>query len=1293
MSSLSFARPSSAAFLKSGRILHPFIINFLALCTMWVPLASGQTGPPTFEANMFETTEERYFKGNASVPAGMAWSLERSLFLAPAPARPQSWIPMATGFGNYLAPGYRSMLFDPGNQNLRHQFFTKLQFFPLLPIQPPPNAIGMGPRPQYRFNHVSLRYRASDGHSFAFWRDRLTPSSALLMAEFVPDDLNLGDPAGTGRQPFDAGCRTGAPTDLYPIYLSYTVFPLGTADVVGAPSSLAGENAAVRSFIVAHAAEIEHGVWPPLNSTPPPPPSPVTLDQRSFFRLKTGSPYPADGNNNGIPNTIESEFNYSNTALRHLIISEACFFRTASNATELIGGEAADWVEIWNPTTSTLSTAGYYFSDNSNLTLVSGDRKQFPLPVRNLAPGEYLIIHCTEEGQPRLASSDPLFAITAAIDLNELGEKVYLKQQTGPSTLKVVHSLDPFSGLAANGGPFPTRAIANISYGIQSSTVGSNQYGWFEHPTLAGLNLSPILPTGSGQLIACAEPKIEDATSSLGSPVDLRGRVFRSSSFTARLRHADPAATIVYTLNGTEPTGQSAIYDPANPIVISGTTILRAKAVKSGLLPSSVITRTFFHTPSVASQRAPTFKQGDLSDLLVNPVVASTETAPTPVEEIFDDPAAPDPAPSALIPRANLLAGYAPAGGVLEQLEARPTIAITFPSFGQQYYNGESPDTTTGAPVSVEYIDPANPAAYSQENAYIRIAGQHPVPNDYTHKNSYHLLFKKSINLKGTNRWQTETGAGATTSLVFPGSSVSSFTRLVLRNPSMDDYASVCTWSCGDKVYIRDSWMKENQRAMGGFTARRRWVHVLLNGYYWGLYDLEEHHNTDTISDHLIAAQPGLTTEQKLAYAAKNVLFLDYGIDNTPEPAAEASWNAVMDAATSAIDSVSSYRSVTASVSSGGPTVTVPLAAHGLQTGDLVTVHTGAAIGGISGGNLSSSSRPVTVLSSGIFTYVAVSAATANSTGTLANLSTSPAAPYLAVTNQLDIPSYVDYVATLSLTGKNDHGTRQFRGWRHPVDQRWRLIAWDGDANSFIDGGVVGVPTILETEDKLHPPNPLLPVALDLVPHEILKFHPLYRAAFDNRLRFQLSPSSANPAPGVALSQANIMARYDAVAGDFRRTLECEAMRWGRTYAQDRMKEWRGQVKRFRDGDGSMAGPPGPAPYANGYVRQTRSNLKQIARDARLINDIPPPVITVSGTTATITRTSGTGRIYFQKAASIDDPRAFLIGEPVYTPPYLGTAAPTIVSGDRYISARVYGPDIDGELGWSALAVLDLLNP
>ena len=83
---------------------------------------------------------------------------------------------------------------------------------------------------------------------------------------------------------------------------------------------------------------------------------------------------------------------------------------------------------------------------------------------------------------------------------------------------------------------------------------------------------------------------------------------------------------------------------------------------------------------------------------------------------------------------ANLLAGYSAAGGVLEQLEARPTLAISYPSFGQTYYNGESPVITTGAPVSVEYIDPANPAAYCQENAYIRRAGNHPVVEDFSGK-------------------------------------------------------------------------------------------------------------------------------------------------------------------------------------------------------------------------------------------------------------------------------------------------------------------------------------------------------------------------------------------------------------------------------------------------------------------------------------------------------------------------------------------------------------------------------
>ena len=66
------------------------------------------------------------------------------------------------------------------------------------------------------------------------------------------------------------------------------------------------------------------------------------------------------------------------------------------------------------------------------------------------------------------------------------------------------------------------------------------------------------------------------------------------------------------------------------------------------------------------------------------------------------------------------------------------------------------------------------------------------------------------------------------------------------------------------KTYINDAWMKETQRALSAnlpfSTVQRRWVHVFINGYYWGVYDMEEHFDADTISAHLLAALPANAT-------------------------------------------------------------------------------------------------------------------------------------------------------------------------------------------------------------------------------------------------------------------------------------------------------------------------------------------------------------------------------------------------------------------------------------------------
>lgn len=73
-------------------------------------------------------------------------------------------------------------------------------------------------------------------------------------------------------------------------------------------------------------------------------------------------------------------------------------------------------------------------------------------------------------------------------------------------------------------------------------------------------------------------------------------------------------------------------------------------------------------------------------------------------------------------------------------------------------------------------------------------------------------------------------------------------------------------------------------------------------------------------------------------------------------------------------------------VKKGRSLVTVTKTAHGLKTGDLVTVVAGAAIGGISDPNLSVTNAPVIVLGANQFTYTALASATSDAQGVLTSV-------------------------------------------------------------------------------------------------------------------------------------------------------------------------------------------------------------------------------------------------------------------------------------------------------------------
>lgn len=232
--------------------------------------------------------------------------------------------------------------------------------------------------------------------------------------------------------------------------------------------------------------------------------------------------------------------------------------------------------------------------------------------------------------------------------------------------------------------------------------------------------------------------------------------------------------------------------------------------------------------------------------------------------------------------------------------------------------------------------------------------------------------------------------------------------------------------------------------------------------------------------------------------------------------------------------------------------------------------------------------------------------------------------------------------------------------------------------------------TYLNPGDNVSPLPPGAPprgfLEPQLRPHEHLKFHPQYRTRFDQRLtQFLKTPPPGGGPP--LLSQAALLARFDNVAQDFRRTLECEVMRWGEFQS------------RFQQTPQPQPAWELPAKWENNIntVRNTvpsaklllaRNTLKEQARESRLLNDIPPPVITVNGNTATITRPAGgTGRIYFEIGEGERDPRTFLVGDPEHSPPHDSQQFPTLSVSTRCVAARIYGPDIDGAPAWSALTV------
>jgi hypothetical protein len=319
-----------------------------------------------------------------------------------------------------------------------------------------------------------------------------------------------------------------------------------------------------------------------------------------------------------------------------------------------------------------------------------------------------------------------------------------------------------------------------------------------------------ILPELSGssnqmtpRYFAAATPGKFNVSGSVNFVADTQfshDRGFYDAPFSVTITTETQGATIHYTTDGSTPSEADG-NDYTGPIPVNTTTCLRAMAFKPGWISTNVDTQTYIflynviHQPSNPSKFPSTWGS----------VGADYEMDP----DVVNNPLYRD------LMRDSLLS--------LPTMSIVTSIDYLFGSSGI-YSNPWLEGVAGERPTSVEWIYPDGTTGF-QVDAGVRIYGGAFRGMELTRKKSFRLLFKR-------NYGQTKLEYP-----LFGENATDKFDTIILRAGANDAWNN---WGAGNTQYIVDEFMRRTQLATGNPSAHGTFVHLYLNGLYWGLYNAVE---------------------------------------------------------------------------------------------------------------------------------------------------------------------------------------------------------------------------------------------------------------------------------------------------------------------------------------------------------------------------------------------------------------------------------------------------------------------
>ena len=436
-------------------------------------------------------------------------------------------------------------------------------------------------------------------------------------------------------------------------------------------------------------------------------------------------------------------------------------------------GSTPDWIELWNPNPFEVALAGHGLSDDA------GEARKFVFGSDVIEAGGYLVVDAAAEKRDGVTATG--FRLG-----RESGGRVIL---SGPG------------GAILDDLVYPSQ-VGDVAFG----RFRGEAFRYWVEPTPGRVN--------EGKMV---EGFVEDTRFSLG-------RGFYREPQWVEIESPTPGAVIRVTTDGSEPSPDnpsSRVYDGA--IQITGTTVLRAAAFRDGWEPSNVDTQTYLFADQVGEQSvAP-----DGFPLQWVPNLSGVQ-AGVPAFSHFRM----DPRVLASLPGTD-------SDGLAFDLEAAlsalPSISLVmeaeemFDPVDGLHVNARQRGRAWERKVSFEVIDPRTGTSV-QADCGLRMHGGW---------NRFPEMLKKSFRLY----FRSEYGDARLDYPLFPGSGVDEFDRLILR--SGNGKAWVSPWralagggnSLERVTYLRDQLVRDLQGATGNASIPGTFMHLYLNGHYWGIYN------------------------------------------------------------------------------------------------------------------------------------------------------------------------------------------------------------------------------------------------------------------------------------------------------------------------------------------------------------------------------------------------------------------------------------------------------------------------